>query len=141
MRVLLVDNHRNDLIVNRDFFIAYGHKVDCASSAEDAMMAVKESPYDVVLMEINLPEDTGLSLIKTFSELEPPMPVYVLTEGISVARAIKAIKLNAIDVILKPLNANKLTQIQDVDLLTARVSQKKKRKKRAKKPTLSPERE
>ena len=128
MHILLVDNHKNDLVVNRDFLMAYGHKVDGVSSAAEAMEVAKVTQYDLVLLEINLPDDSGLSLIKTFSEVEPSPPVYVLTEGVSVARAIKAIKLNAIDVIFKPLDDNKLAQIQNADVQPVRKLEKKKRK-------------
>jgi len=109
MKILLIDNHKNDLVVNRDVLTAHGHQVDAVTNAEEALSKSSSGHYDLVLTDINLPNDSGIRLIENLARQNR---LFVLTEGISVARAIKAIKLNAIDVIFKPLDAAKIEQIE-----------------------------
>ena len=109
MKILLIDNHKNDLVVNRDVLTAHGHQVDAVTNAEEAISKSSSGHYDLVLTDINLPNDSGIKLIENLAR---QTRLFVLTEGISVARAIKAIKLNAIDVIFKPLDAVKIEQIE-----------------------------
>ena len=112
MQILLVDCNQNELIVNRDILEAYGHRVESATSAEAAAAGIAVCPYDVAIVEINMPDNSGMGLLKTFATLYPKLPVFILTEGISVPRAIRAIKMNAVDVLIKPLDSAKIRLLQ-----------------------------
>ena len=109
MKILLIDSNKNDLIVNRDVLTAHGHQVDAVMSADEALKSSSSGDYDLALAEVNLADGSGLKLVESLARR---MKLYILTEGISVARAIKAIKLNAMDVIFKPLDAAKIDQIE-----------------------------
>ncbi len=112
MQILLVDCNKNELIVNRDILEAYGHRVDSATSVEIAAAKIESRRYDVAIMEINMPDNSGMTLLKTFATVCPKVPVFILTEGISVPRAIRAIKMNAVDVLIKPLDSTKIRLLQ-----------------------------
>ncbi len=112
MNILLVDNNKTDLIVNRDLLQVYGHTVDDVTSSDAAILKADVNKYDIALVEINLPNDSGMKLLETLATIHSEIPVFVLTEGISVARAIKVIKLKAVDIVLKPLNSKKIGNLQ-----------------------------
>ncbi len=112
MHILLVDCNHNELIVNHDILETYGHRVDSATSADIAATKITARHFDVAIIEINMPDNSGMGLLKTFATSYPKVPVFVLTEGISVPRAIKAIKMNAVDVLIKPLDSAKIRLLQ-----------------------------
>jgi len=114
MRLLLIDYNENELKVNGDMFEACGHQVDFASSAHIALAKVKMNNYDAVVTEINLPNDSGMWLLKRLSDIRSHLPVIILTDGISLSRVVQAFRLNTIDVIQKPLDFNKLMSIQEI---------------------------
>lgn len=104
MRILLIDGNQNELAVNRDFLESMGHKVVEVNSAEKALTTFQSGDFDLVMTELNLPGSIGLALIESFGILKPNIPVVVLTEGVSLNKAIQAVKLNAVDVVLKPVD-------------------------------------
>jgi DNA-binding NtrC family response regulator len=113
MTILTVDPNPVESAVNRDFFEAYGHKVDTTLSADTALAKIERKDYDLVLIEVNLPDDGGIFLCQKCAQVKPDLPVFILTEGISVKRAIKAIKHKAVDVIFKPLDQKKLNLLEE----------------------------
>ncbi len=113
MHLLLVDYSENELKVNRDMFEACNHQVDTASSVHIAVAKIKMTAYHAIVTEINFPDDSGMWLLKRMASIRPDTPVFILTDGISLTRAIKALKLHAVDVIQKPLDFKKLMSIQE----------------------------
>jgi DNA-binding NtrC family response regulator len=112
VRILIVDSNKTDLVVNRDLCEAYGHQADAVGSAQEASNRIEKKSYDIALVEVNLPENGGLLLIEKIAKIRPSMPIYILTDGISVAKAVKAIQMKAVDIIYKPLDIQKLNRLQ-----------------------------
>jgi DNA-binding NtrC family response regulator len=112
VQILIVDSNKTDLVVNRDLCEAYGHQADAVRSVEEALARVVKNSYDIALVELNLPENGGLMLVKEIARIKPTLPIYILTDGISVAKAVKAIKMKAADIMYKPLDIQKLNHLQ-----------------------------
>lgn len=108
MRILLIDGNLNELTVNRDVLEALGHQVTGFTNAEEAVATFKSEDFELVVTELNLPRADGLELIETFGTIKPKVPVIVLTEGVSMSKAIKAVKLRALDVLIKPMDVAKM---------------------------------
>ncbi len=115
MRVLIIDSNKNDLFVNTDLIRTYGHSVDSTLNVHDGRLSISRNNYDIILIENNLPEDGAFGLLEISTQTQPNCAVYILTEGISVARAVKAIKMNAVDVIFKPLDKRKLAKLKLIE--------------------------
>ncbi|MBN1996859.1 response regulator [candidate division KSB1 bacterium] len=115
MRVLIIDSNKNDLFVNTDLIKTYGHTVDGTLKVYDGQGFIEQNHYDVILIENNLPHDGAFELLQFIEQKRPGCAVYILTEGISVARAVKAIKMKAMDVIFKPLDKEKLAKLNLID--------------------------
>jgi DNA-binding response OmpR family regulator len=82
--------------------------VDTASNGDDALKRVKEGLYDIALVDIQMPQMDGLELLGYLRGLRPKMPVVMLTAYGTVARAVQAMKLGAVDFVEKPLDPKNL---------------------------------
>lgn len=95
-----------------------GFEVDVARSPEVALMALRERTYDALLMDLNYTRDTtsgreGMEMLRQVLEIEPQLPVIVMTAWGSVDLAVEAMRRGARDFISKPWeNARLLTVLQ-----------------------------
>ncbi|RUL84215.1 sigma-54-dependent transcriptional regulator [Tautonia sociabilis] len=87
-------------------------KVDVlsAATAEEGLDQIRERSPDVVLLDIMLPETSGLELYRRVFDLDPKLPVIFITSVSSGQTAIEAIKLGAYDYIHKPLDVEQLRE-------------------------------
>jgi two-component system invasion response regulator UvrY len=96
-RVLIVDDHE---IVRRglkqiltDEFKEL--EVGEAGDARQALEAARQKPWDIVLLDINMPGRSGLEVLEELGELRPDLPVVVLTAFPEADFAIRSFKLGA----------------------------------------------
>lgn len=81
---------------------AEGHKIRTASSGEAALAAVQTEMPDLVIMDVRMPGMSGLDAFRTMHELEPKLPVIIMTAYGTTETAIEATKLGAFEYVLKP---------------------------------------
>lgn len=109
MRVLLVeDNLRLSTLVrrgleNEDF------TVDGVGTLSDAEAALDTIPYDVVIMDLGLPDGDGLDLLRSLRAGGSHVPVLVLTARDGVDDRVKGLNAGADDYLLKPFAVEELT--------------------------------
>ena len=107
IRVLLVDDHsivRNG--VRR--MLETAGEIDVtgeAETAQDAMRLVREKDFDVALIDIGLPDKTGLQLLKLIREEKPKLAVLMLSMHSVEAYALRAIKQGAAGYLTKDISA------------------------------------
>jgi nitrogen regulation protein NR(I) len=82
---------------------AEGHTVKTASSGETAIAHVKAEVPDLVIMDIRMPGMSGLEAFRAIHEIEPKLPVIIMTAFGTTETAIEATKLGAFEYVLKPL--------------------------------------
>jgi DNA-binding NarL/FixJ family response regulator len=110
IRVLLVDDHsivRNG--VRR--MLETVSDIDVtgeAETAQDAMRLVREQDFDVALVDIGLPDKTGLQLLKMMHAEKPKLAVLMLSMHSVEAYALRAIKLGAAGYLTKDIPASTL---------------------------------
>ncbi len=79
-----------------------------AASVREAIEKLKEYPCDVMFLDINMPEASGLQLAEALQRLKfPPAVVFVSAYS---EHAIEAFKVNATDYLLKPVDSERLSQ-------------------------------
>lgn len=79
-----------------------------AASVRDAIEKLKENPCDVIFLDINMPEATGLQLAEALQRLKfPPAVIFVTAYS---EFALDAFKVNAIDYLVKPVETERLSQ-------------------------------
>jgi nitrogen regulation protein NR(I) len=81
---------------------AEGHTVKTASSGEAAIALVKAAAPDLVIMDVRMPGMSGLEAFRAIHEIEPKLPVIIMTAFGTTDTAIEATKLGAFEYVLKP---------------------------------------
>ena len=81
---------------------AEGHTVKTASSGEAAIALVKAAVPDLVIMDVRMPGMSGLEAFRAIHEIEPKLPVIIMTAFGTTDTAIEATKLGAFEYVLKP---------------------------------------
>ncbi len=100
--VLIVDDDPRVRDSFERLLAAEGHRVLTAATGEAALEMVRESMPDLVVMDLRLPGMNGLETFLAMREVEPRLPVIIMTAFGTTETAIEATKLGAFDYILKP---------------------------------------
>ena len=77
-------------------------------TGKDALAFLAENPPDVVLLDLMLPDMDGLSILEHISTTQVPSAVIVITANASLNTAIEAMRLGALDFLVKPFTADRL---------------------------------
>jgi DNA-binding NtrC family response regulator len=108
-RVLVVEDEEKLRRVIQLQLASAGFEVDQAGSAEEALRFTDRS--DLVLTDLRLPGNDGLSLLATLRRQNSSTPVIVMTAFGSVETAVEAMKAGAIDFLLKPFSLDHLMTV------------------------------
>jgi nitrogen regulation protein NR(I) len=81
-----------------------GHAVKTAANGEAALAAVQAALPDLVIMDVRMPGLSGLETFRRLHEIEPKLPVIIMTAFGTTETAIEATKLGAFDYVLKPFD-------------------------------------
>jgi len=85
--------------------------IDEIKNGHDALLSIQENPIDLVITDIRMPEMTGLELAERLRMTHPQIKVIILTGHSEFEYAKKAIQLNVIDFILKPIVGDNLIKV------------------------------
>jgi DNA-binding NtrC family response regulator len=110
-RILVIDDDRSVRHLIAKAFDDTDVEVAPAASAEEGLRLLNELQPDVVLLDILLPESSGLDLFEQIREADSKLPVIFITSLSSSETAIKAMTLGAFDYLVKPLD---LARIRDL---------------------------
>ncbi len=82
-----------------------------AGNARDALQALRETDYDVVLLDIMMPDMTGLEALQEIRKLEDPPEVVMLTADTSLSTGIEAMRHGAYDYLTKPATLDEMEAV------------------------------
>ena len=100
--LLLVDDDAVFRQVTAGELRRLGFEVTTAASGADAVRKASEAEPDVVLLDLRLPDMSGLEVLKTLREASPASEVVMLTGHGSIDTAIESIRAGAFDYVVKP---------------------------------------
>ena len=115
MRVLVVDDEPlaraalTELLSQRSDV----EKFDVAEDAHEALATLRAHPYDVLLLDIHMPDLSGLQLIERLSKQDGPMPSVVFITAYE-EHAVEAFEKRAVDYVLKPFDPKRVHEALDV---------------------------
>lgn len=109
-RVLLVDDDADVIHTLCNILRQEHYEVVAAASSGDALRAVTERPYDVLLIELALTEPDGLSVLTEVRQRAPATSCIVLTGYASLESAVSALRRGAYDYLVKPCIIEDLKQ-------------------------------
>lgn len=122
--ILIVDDEQNLretlAIILRD----EGYTVYAAANPDQALDYLRQQSFDLLFLDIRMPEKSGLDLLPVIRQLHPRMPILMLTAYASLESAIEAMRKGANDYLLKPINpANILQRVETLLRKRANTSQ------------------
>lgn len=106
--VLVVDDDLGHRTMLKTLLGGWDFKVSEASDGQEAIDAVRDAPFDLVLMDIRMVKVSGLEALASIKEINPAIPVIIMTAYSSVETAIEAMKKGAYDYLTKPLDFDAL---------------------------------
>jgi DNA-binding NtrC family response regulator len=119
--LLVIDDDRTVLLLVKKAFKDAEVEVHTASTAEEGMDALREHKPDVLLLDIMLPEVSGIELAQEIRQIDQRLPVIFITAMNDSDTAIEAMKMGAYDYLLKPLDVRQVRSLIDRALETRRL--------------------
>jgi len=113
-KILVVDDDEGVRQVLGQSLQESGYGVTGVDSGERAVAAVREGAFGLIILDMVLPRVDGLEVLKEITALRPEIPIIMITGYASVETAIKAMKMGAVDYVVKPF------RMEEVELVVAK---------------------
>lgn len=118
--ILVVDDEPSICWAFEKMFQADGHEVMVASSAEEGLELVSAQPPDLILLDVRLPREDGISALPKFVAQSNHAPVVVMTAFGDLETAVSAVRNGATDYITKPFQLEDVSRVCQKALETGR---------------------
>lgn len=111
IEILVVDDELliRDLLY--DFLGTRGYTVHLAENGRQAVEMIDSVDFQVALLDLKMPEKSGLEVMEIIAEKKPFVPVILMTAFPSIDSAIESVKLGAFEYLVKPF---KISMLEDV---------------------------
>jgi len=107
-KILIVDDEASIRKTLREILEFEKYKVDEAVDGLDCMVKLKQTEYDVLIMDIKMPKMDGLEALERVQILAPDTPVIMISGHANIDTAVDAVKKGAFDFISKPPDLNRM---------------------------------
>lgn len=106
--ILIIEDDITLSLMLKTWLTKHGYEVKSVISIADAKRQTKESVPDLVLSDLRLPDDSGISFLKWMKAQYPEVAFIMMTGYADIQTAVESIKSGAFDYIAKPLNPEEL---------------------------------
>ena len=107
-RILIVDDDPAHRKMLRTLLKSWGAVVDEAEDGSIAIRVCRDVPYDLILMDVLMPDVDGISALQAIKSYNPSIPILIMTAYSKVEAAVEAVKAGAYDYLSKPLDFESL---------------------------------
>lgn len=107
-KILLLEDERMFSETVRRYLTQHGFDVEVAFDADQAKKMFAENPYQVLLLDVYVPGDTGIELCRSFREVNSKVPIILLSSSNEMQNKMDAFSLGADDFIIKPVSMEEL---------------------------------
>jgi DNA-binding NtrC family response regulator len=121
-RILVVDDEVNIREALGALLEEDGYRVSTAASVDEAIEALKENKFHLVISDLRMDGRSGLDILRCMNETCPETEMIILTAYGTVEGAVEAMKLGAYDYIAKPVDRRRLTLLIEKALEKHRLS-------------------
>ncbi len=111
--ILVVDDEAGGRESLKAIF-SHAYKVAITGSAREARKALAESNFDLILLDVVMPDEDGVTFLKEIQSIYPHMPVIMVSASTAVKPVVAAIRTGALDYITKPYD------VEDIRLIVER---------------------
>lgn len=116
--VLVIDDEADIRESLETLLTLEGYKVDLAVNGGDGLRALEAKGYDMVLLDLMMPDRSGMEVLREVRERDQETPIFLITAYGSVEAAVEALKSGANDYFSKPWDNEKL--LIEIDRMIAR---------------------
>ena len=106
--ILIIDDEKTIRWSLAEAIAATGYETVDAETAADGIAKFREASPDLVLLDMKLPDGSGLDVLRMVKSEDPTVPVVMMTAYAEVETAVEAMKLGAYDFVAKPYSVDKL---------------------------------
>jgi DNA-binding NtrC family response regulator len=108
IRILLVDDEEEALETLSDILQEKGYYTETAKTGKEALAKVEKRVFNVILLDIKLPDMSGIDVLKALNEKHLSPMTIMITANATVQNAVDATNFGAIAYIIKPIDHEKL---------------------------------
>jgi DNA-binding NtrC family response regulator len=110
-KVLIVDDEIDIVNTLQSYLSEKGYKTLGCTSGKSAIEALKKYDFDVILIDLAMPEMNGIQLLRAALEMDPHLIGIIITGKGTIESAVEAMKVGAFDYLLKPFDFEILSPI------------------------------
>lgn len=111
MKILIVDDSRTIRNIQKKTLNSLGHNdIDEASDGLEALTVLSQGRPDLMLVDWNMPNMDGITLIKKVRETDKSLPIIMVTTEAEKSRVVEAIKAGVNNYVVKPFTAESLSE-------------------------------
>ncbi len=107
-RILVIDDEAVVCLSCSRILSSEGYQVECRQNPEDGFKEASSGNYDIILLDLVMPEMNGLEVLQRLKSAMVPSEVIIITGYSTVQTAVDAMKLGAIDYVSKPFTPDEL---------------------------------
>lgn len=108
MKVLVIDDERRLARFIKQGLEQHGHVADLAYSGSDGLSYAAGGLYDLILLDLMLPGQTGFEVLQNLRAFEIAVPVIILSALSDPEKVVQGLDLGAVDYLRKPFDFNEL---------------------------------
>jgi DNA-binding NtrC family response regulator len=121
-RILVLDDESRMVDIIGMVLRREGYEIETRTHPRDALAALEADPYDLLLTDLKMPDMDGVALLRRAREIQPELPVILITAHATVSTAIDAIRAGAFDYVEKPFDNTELKTLVARALEVTRLS-------------------
>ncbi|HRK35783.1 MAG TPA: sigma-54 dependent transcriptional regulator, partial [Candidatus Hydrogenedentes bacterium] len=106
--ILIAEDDDTQRLILHDILKTSQYDVTTTASAKEALAALRDDTFSVLLTDMRMPEVDGLELLRQAKRMRPELEVVVMTAFATVQTAVKAMKEGATDYLAKPFDKDEL---------------------------------
>ena len=110
MKVLLVEDYPDGQVSLQKLLELEGYAVECVGTKKDALEHLHTNRYDLILLDLGLPDSDGLRTLDEVHKADNGAPVVILSALDDRATAIEAVSKGAQDYLVKPVDPSTLLE-------------------------------
>ena len=106
--ILIVDDEPDICLALEDLLRHAGYMVRSVMTGREALHEAEQSPFGAVILDLGLPDLSGFAVLRGLEELDPLLPVIVLTASVQDSHTVESLRRGAAAYITKPYNPDAL---------------------------------
>jgi DNA-binding NtrC family response regulator len=110
-RILIIDDDQSICLTLYHALAGLGHEIETVHSGEDALAAIENRDFGILLLDIWMPGIDGMEVLRRMKAIAPHIRVIMMTAHGGIESAVEAMKLGAVDFIQKPFTPPEIREL------------------------------